>query len=315
MNRRAFLRSTSTLAAYAFAPLAPTLLAARTAQPSLGFSLYGMKNVPLGESLKQCKEIGYDHVEVALNKGYLTDPDLFTPAQRAALAEDLHTLGLGMPCLMVNLSLVGEKAIAEGVPTLEKASVFAHHLNPSQPPVIETVLGGKPAEWEQLKDGMISNLRGWAEVSEKHRVTLALKAHINSAVNSPERLAFLLETVPSPALAAAYDFSHFQLQGIEMESSMRTLLPKTRFIHVKDSVKTEKGFRFVLPGEGDIDYLRFFSLLKKFNYTGPVCVEVSGQVFNQPGYDPRTAALKSYQALAVPMRRVFPPSESTPAQH
>jgi inosose dehydratase len=187
---------------------------------------------------------------------------------------------------MVNLSLVGEKAIAEGVPTLEKASAFAHHLNPSQPPVIETVLGGKPAEWDQLKDGMISNLRIWAEVSEKHRVTLALKAHVNSAVNSPE-----------------------------MESSMRTLLPKTRFIHVKDSVKTEKGFRFVLPGEGDIDYLRFFSLLKKFNYTGPVCVEVSGQVFNQPGYDPRTAALKSYQALAVPMRRVFPPSESTPAQH
>ena len=306
MNRRSFLHSTSSLVAgCALAPLTPVIGAVTSAKPSLGFSLYGMKTVPLSESLKLCKAVGYDHVEIALNKGYVTDPDTFSSEQRTALAAELAALKLGMPCLMVNLSLVGEKAVTEGIPLLEKAAAFALHLNPTQPPVIETVLGGKPAEWDQLKDGMIANLRRWAETAEKHRAIIALKAHVNSAVNSPERLALLLESVPSPSLAAAYDFSHFQLQGIEMESSMRTLLPKTRFIHVKDSVKDEKGFRFVLPGEGSIDYLAFFTLLKKFNYTGPVCVEVSGQVFSKPGYDPKAAAFKSYQALATPLQRVF----------
>jgi sugar phosphate isomerase/epimerase len=306
MHRRSFLRSTATLAtSCVLAPLSQLISASPSGKPSLGFSLYGMKTVPLSESLNLCKDIGYDHVEIALNKGYVTDPDTFKSEQRTALASDLATLKLEMPCLMVNLSLVSEKAVTEGIPVLEKAASFARHLNPTQPPLIETVLGGKPAEWDQLKDGMIANLRRWAETAEKHRVTIALKAHVNSAVNSPERLALLLESVPSSSLAAAYDFSHFQLQGIEMEASMQTLLPKTRFIHVKDSVKDEKGFRFVLPGEGSIDYLAFFTLLKKFKYTGPVCVEVSGQVFSKPGYDPKVAAIKSFEALATPLRRVF----------
>jgi sugar phosphate isomerase/epimerase len=306
MNRRSFLQATSILAASnALAAYSQALDKSAPIRPSLGFSLYGMKTVPLNESLKLCKEIGYDHIELTLNKGYATDPDTFTPEQRTSLAAQLASLKLGMPCLMTNLTLVGEKAVSESIPALEKAAAFAHHINPTQPPVIETVLGGKPAEWNQLKDGMIANLRRWAETAEKHHVVIALKAHVNSAVNSPERLASLLESVPSTSLAAAYDYSHFQLQGIDMESSMRTLLPKTRFIHVKDSVKTTSGFRFVLPGEGSIDYVTFFTLLKKFNYAGPVCVEVSGQVFSQPGYDPKSAAIKSYQALATPLQRVF----------
>jgi len=42
-------------------------------------------------------------------------------------------------------------------------------------------------------------------------------------------------------------------------------------------------------------------LLRKFRYSGPVCVEVSSQLFNQPGYDPVAAAKSSYAALSQAM--------------
>ena len=85
---------------------------------------------------------------------------------------------------------------------------------------------------------------------------------------------------------------------------MKLLLPRTKFIHVKDSVGTMPKFQFALPGEGSIDYVKYFSLLKQHGYTGPVCVEVSGQVFNKPGYDPIAAAKKSFAALNGALAKV-----------
>jgi inosose dehydratase len=117
-------------------------------------------------------------------------------------------------------------------------------------------------------------------------------------VNSPERLLWLLDQVKSTALAVAYDFSHFELQGIGMEESMKLLLPRTRFIHAKDSAGDASHFQFLLPGEGRTDYVKYFTLLKAHGYTGPVCVEVSGQIFNKPDYDPVVAARKSFTALS-----------------
>src|SRR5437588_3112427 len=71
-TRRQFLRATAaTMAATAF-PL--RFHAAAGAGISLGFSLYGMKTVPLDEALKRCAAIGYRNVEFALNAGYPTAP-------------------------------------------------------------------------------------------------------------------------------------------------------------------------------------------------------------------------------------------------
>jgi sugar phosphate isomerase/epimerase len=271
------------------------------AEPSLGFSLYGMKSLALEQAVKTCAELGYEHVELALNPGYATEPTAFGKEARSALKKQLAGLKLTVPCLMVNLSLTADdKGHAAALQTLAAAAELAHELNAEQPPVLETVLGGKPALWEAQKIGMATRLKDWAAAAEKAKVSLALKAHVGSAVNSPERLLWLLEQVPSSALCVAYDFSHFELQKMDMEQSMVALLPRTRFIHVKDGKWEEGGkkFQFLLPGEGETDYAKYFQLLKKHGYSGPVCVEVSGQIFNKPGYDPVTAAKSCYEVLA-----------------
>ncbi|HTN74574.1 MAG TPA: TIM barrel protein, partial [Pirellulaceae bacterium] len=103
--------------------------------------------------------------------------------------------------------------------------------------------------------------------------------------------------VNSPALRAAYDFSHFQLRGRKLAESWATLATQTAFIHVKDATGEPGKFRFLLPGEGTIDYADYFRLLKRDGYRGCVMVEVSGQIWNQPGYDPIAAAKQCYVVL------------------
>ncbi len=44
--------------------------------------------------------------------------------------------------------------------------------------------------------------------------------------------------------------------------------------------------------------MKYFTALKQHGYTGPVAVEVSGQIFNKPGYDPVAAAKQCHSVLA-----------------
>ncbi|OGV63104.1 MAG: hypothetical protein A2283_15035 [Lentisphaerae bacterium RIFOXYA12_FULL_48_11] len=294
-TRRHFMQQvagTTVLAAF------PFMAGAAPDDISLGFSLYGMKTLSLDKALKTCAETGFRNVELTLNPGYPTEPKLLSADARKALRDNMASLKLEMSGLMLNLSLtVDDQVHAKNLDTLKEAAQFGSDLLSPSRPLIETVLGGKPLEWDSVKDRMAERLKEWAAVAEKAEVLLAVKAHVGSAVNTPERLMWLLQKVDSRAVKVAYDYSHFKLQGIGLDESMKLLLPHTRFIHVKDAAGDAKKFQFLLPGDGDTDYSAYFGLLKKYGYKGPVVVEVSGQVFNKPGYDPVVAARKCYSIL------------------
>jgi sugar phosphate isomerase/epimerase len=268
----------------------------------LGFSLYGMKSLPLDSAIRSCSEIGYSQVEFCLNAGYPTEPAVFTADQRRATVELLKSLNMQVPCLMIQISLTADMTThARNLEIIKSAAELAHELSYDHPPILETVLGGSPAKWDEQKGGMLSQLKDWAATAEKAAIVIAIKAHVGSAVNSPERLLWLLERVESQAIQVAYDYSHFELQGIDLEESLHVLLPRTKFIHVKDTTGDAAKFQFLLPGQGRTNYLNYFRLLRKHNYSGPICVEVSGQVFSKPDYSAIPAARQCYDVLSKAM--------------
>ncbi len=300
-TRRHFLGRAAGALAFSAVPLSAR---AATGSFSLGMSLYGMKTLPLDVALKTCEEIGYHNVELALNKGFPTEPKIFTTEARKEAVKQLHDLKLGLSCMMLNMSLAADEKTNTGfLADIKEAAALAYELSPESPPLIETVLGGKPAEWDQIKDRMVERLQSWADAATAGKVVIAIKAHVGSAVNSPERLLWLVEKVKSPAICVDYDYSHFEVAGIPLKDSLEALLPHTKFIHVKDTVGDSAKFQFLLPGEGHTDYANYFNILKQHNYTGPVVVEVSAQIFNKPGYDPVAAAKKSYTSLAAAMTK------------
>jgi inosose dehydratase len=230
---------------------------------------------------------------------------VFSSEARKAAASQLKHLRLGLPCLMVLMSLTADdKSHARALQFIADAAQLGRDLVPEHPPILETIVGGSPTTWDDQKAGMADKLREWAAAAQTARTIIAIKAHVNSGVNSPERLLWLLDEVESPAIQIAYDYSHFELRGIGMEESMKLLLPRTKFIHVKDSLGDAKKFQFLLPGEGRTDYVRYFRNLLKNGYAGPVCVEVSSQVSNKLDFDPISAAKRSYATLSSALKKV-----------
>jgi inosose dehydratase len=267
----------------------------------LGFSLYGMKSLPLDRAVRACAEIGYDCVELPVLPDWPADSARFTAAARKAFAKTLADEGVRLSAVMENLPLLADK-MDENRDRLQRAAEIARDLATGNPPPVETVLGGRPGEWEQVKKKMVERLADWARVMADAKVVLAIKAHVGNACRTPEDLVWLLKQVDSPWIKAAYDYSHFQLQALDLAASLKSLLPQTVFIHVKDAQGQAGKFQFLLPGAAtgtmQVDYSAYLRQLAAGDYRGDVVVEVSGQIHSQPGYDPLAAARQSYAPLA-----------------
>ena len=292
--RREFIHAAVTSAG--LATLGRTVFAAPPARIGFGFSLYGMRSLKVSEALKVCAEIGYSGVELACLKDWPCDAMTFTKADRAAVRSQLNDLALDLPCLMENLGLVVPEAQHQtNLERLKAICELAHDLVPSQPPLVETVLGGKPAEWESLHDRMVVALRDWERVASSHKTVIAIKAHISGALHTPQEAKWLVRQIDSPWIRLVYDYSHFQRQKFDLKDSLATVIRETVFIHIKDNITIDGKTEFALPGDaGDIDYVEYLTLLRSGGYRGAVVVEVSAQVSGKPGYDPVAAAKRCY---------------------
>ncbi|HYH67086.1 MAG TPA: sugar phosphate isomerase/epimerase [Urbifossiella sp.] len=280
--------------------------AAQPAPPRLplGFSLYGMKAVPLPDALRTCAAVGYDGVELALLPGYTTEPARLTAADRRELRGRLGDSGLSLLGLMENLTEpAADAAHRANLDRLRAAAELGHALSPDRPPPVETVLGGRPADWDAVKDRMAERLRAWAEVGRAARTVVAVKPHVGGALHTPAAAAWLVGQVNSPWLRLAFDHSHYSLRGVAVADAVRTVAPLAAFAHVKDARGSAEKFEFLLPGEHGTNYPELVRLLTAAGYRGPVVVEVSAMLFNRAGYDPTAAARTSYSNLAAAFGR------------
>ena len=255
--------------------LLATALAANNPKRPFAFSAKGYPNWPIAKAFEFSAQLGYTGIE-------LLAPIKFDPAEIRALAKKHR---LPVVAIMEDLRLTGDPAqhLARLETTLKLAAKIGH-------PVVETVVGGLPPEWEKLKPQFAERLAPWARLAEKYKVPVAIKAHIGSALHLPEDAALLCRQIASPYLKINYDYSHFQLQKLDLETTLRAALPHIAMIHIKDSTGAPPTHRFLLPGEGTIDYTAYAALLNRLNYRGPIVVEVSAHVLAKPNYDPESAA-------------------------
>jgi len=267
--------------------------------PLLGFSLYGMKSLSLAAGLKHCAEIGYRAVELPLLKDWPADSATFSAQARKDFRDGLEKNSLKLSALMDNLPLLSdERGHRSNLDRLKAAAQISNELVPSDPPLVETVLGGKVGSWDEVKQRFVDRLGEWMAVMAAAKVKLAVKCHIGNAMQRPEQLVWLLDKINSPWLTAAYDYSHFELQQLSMADSLQPLAGRISFVHVKDARGEPGKFQFLLPGEGKTDYTKLFAALREAKYTGDILVEVSGQISSKADYDPLAAARSSYAGLA-----------------
>jgi inosose dehydratase len=280
-------------------------------KPLLGFSCYGMRKIPVREAIGHVARIGYKAVELTLIPGWDTEPKMLSKRDRAEIRRQIGDMGLVLASVQESVQLASPNAMVnlgfnlnynkqENLERLRAAAALAHELSPGVAAVIESPVGGRAADWEEIKGEMAGELSVWAKTLEPLKTVLAIKGFVGTALDRPQKVQWILDQVKSPWIQNGYDYSHYKLLGLSLRETIVPVASRTVFIHVKDSVGTPEKFRFLLPGDsGEINYKEYAEVLGEIGYRGAVLVEVSVHVSNQPGYDPVKVAQHSWKNLAA----------------
>jgi len=102
----------------------------------------------------------------------------------------------------------------------------------------------------------------------------------------------VFEAIPSPNFGLNYDPSHMVWQQMDYVKPLREFASRILRVHLKDARVDRHRLDEVgimahpleyhspkLPGLGEVDWGRFFSVLGDTGYTGPVCVEVEDRAY------------------------------------
>jgi inosose dehydratase len=248
------------------------------------------------EALELIARIGYDGVELCIMPDWPTDSATLTKDSQRLIRDTLRDRNLTPFAFIDGLTMSPDpQRKVRNLERVKLAASLAETLNAT--PVLDTVLGYKPRDWEAVKASMAQEVAAWAQAARNSSVTIGIKPHAGQALDHPDKALWLLRQVSSPNVRVVYDYSHMQLEGLSIENSLRPLLPHTGMISVKDAKGTAERPQYLLPGDGTVDYLAYFRLLKRLHYRGFVGVEVSRMIFDRPGYDPVRTARLCYERL------------------
>ena len=267
----------------------------------LSHSTWGMPTVPIDLAVAHCAALGFDGLEMSVTPRFTTDAAKLDTAERRRIRKlyDDHNLILCGLSGATPLITSTDEAAAEHLNRVKSYLDLAAELQkPGETLSVSTVSGGTEEGWDEQKGQLVERYGALAAYAEQTGTLIGMEPHIGAALHLPEQALWLIDQIGSPALRVHLDISHFNIRGLDMEETIAKLAPHAAHTHVKDERGRAPDHEFLIPGEGEMDYVRFLKAMERAGYNGHIATEISVVVQNRPDYDPLAAATQSYQVLA-----------------
>jgi sugar phosphate isomerase/epimerase len=185
---------------------------------------------------------------------------------------------------------------------------------------------------KSVEDNWPRMLKTWGplvDFAEKHSVRIGIEncpmiftadewPGGKNIASSPAIWRRLFSDLGSPHLGLNYDPSHLVFQHMDYLKPIREFIDRIYHVHAKDvrldsHLVDEHGifahpnlYHFPkLPGLGDVQWGRFFSVLSDAGYQGPVCVEVEDRAYEGSLENRKSALVQSHRYLSqfMPLER------------
>lgn len=269
---------------------------------------YGLPGVPLAEAIDLISSTGFNAIEITVFPETTGDPAVYFDTQKKIreVRDRISDSGLRLCALMAHLKPEEDDAKhREQLSKLRSLVELARALAPDDPPLLQTILGGK--DWASSRDQFRDRIADWNQVLADQKGRVSIKPHRSHAMALPENAAWLLEQLGNPRrIRMVYDFSHYAFLDPqrEIDETVGIALPITNYVAVKDAHLADGKVRFDLVGEsGSWDHADIIRAFSAGGYEGDFCCEVSSQVWKSPGYDAKSATLTCFQNLKAAFER------------
>jgi inosose dehydratase len=267
----------------------------------LGYSTWGMPDLPIDTIIQHLAGLGFDAIEIGVLPRFTTALDKLDAAERVRIPRLLHSYGLQLSAVSSYLNLMEQAAeqFDQNANYVQRAIQLAvEWARTGKPPVVISGFGGQPGDLATQQAQLVDRLSTLGDYAQAHGVTLALEHHVGAAVETPDQVVSIMQQVASPAVRINFDISHFNVVGIPIEESVSKMAPYAAHTHVKDERGLAPHYEYLIPGEGNFDYVRYLKAMQAHGYRGFVSTEISVMVQRRPNYDPLATATRSYAVLS-----------------
>ncbi|MBN6362205.1 MULTISPECIES: L-ribulose-5-phosphate 3-epimerase [Providencia] len=250
------------------------------------------KNSSWLEKLVIAKSAGYDFVEMSVDE---TDERLarldWSTSERLEVVKAIQETGIRIP----SMCLSGHRRFPFGshdeatrmmaYSLMEKAIKLAQDLG------IRTIqLAGYDVYYEEQDAETIANFEKgmqWvSEIAAASQVMCAVEIMDTPFMNSISKWQTLSDKIRSPWFKVYPDVGNLTAWGNDVEKEFTQGIEHVAAIHLKDTyavTETCKGqFRDVPFGEGCVDFVNLFKLLKRLNYRGSFLIEMWTEKADEP---------------------------------
>ena len=234
----------------------------------ISFSTLGCPRWSWQEITATACDLGYDGIEVRGVGKDISVPSVpaFSEANLPKTMAELQRLNLQIPCLdsdcCIHLRENEQKTELE-------VKAYVRLAKALHAPYVR-VMAAAPVPMpvgEVDEKYVCERAIALGEYAAEHGVKLLIET--NGVWSDSARLARLLSTVSLDSVAALWDVHHpYRFMGEKPAETYQNLRPWLCHTHLKDSVATEDGFRYALPGFGDVPLGEIISVLNDGGYDG-----------------------------------------------
>lgn len=267
----------------------------------IGYCTWGMAQVPVRVFVPFLARLGYRGLELVVIPGYTTELISMDSSERRRIARMLYDHQLELPAIAAQTSIIDlepEVAARHHKYLTDAIDLAVEWAQDAGPPAVDTTVGGKPDDWDSKRELLFERMGALVRYAEQRGVVIAAKPHIDSMLNTSARTLELLQAINSPCLKLNLDISHFHVQGMSIDESVAVLAPHTVHTHIKDKRGVAPDFEFVIPGEGELDYVHYLRAMRAAGYDDYITAKISNTVQQRPNYDPLQVASQTYRVLA-----------------
>ncbi len=236
----------------------------------LAFSTLGCPEWSFSDILSSACDLGYDGVEIRGVGKELYAPNIteFLPENLTKTKASLERLKLEIPCLTsaCELQKPGEEVYFECKAYIDCAASLSI-------PYVRILGDTDPAPSALVDAKRVKKTAALlAAYAEKHNVTLLLES--NGYFADTARLADVIESVGSGALAALWDINHpFRFFGETPKTTVDNIGKYIRHVHIKDSIEQDAAVKYKMMGQGTLPVSESVDRLHALGYDGYFSLE------------------------------------------
>ena len=239
----------------------------------ISFSTLGCPRWSFAEITATAYDLGYQGIEVRGVGKDISAPSVpeFSTENLPRTVAELNRLHLTIPCLDSDCCIhlrENEQAVDAEI----KAYVLlAQKLGTPYVRIMATAPVPQPVG--TVDEGYVCmRAARLGAMAREHGVKLLIETH--GVWSDSEKLARLLSCIGSDSVGALWDVHHpYRFMGEKPQTTVDNLQPWLWHTHMKDSQKTPEGYRYALPGFGDVPLADAVHTLQTAGYAGYYSLE------------------------------------------